>query len=125
MSQSHTHGPGEVHNHSHGPPQQPQQTPDPVLQARIEADFRPVDLTVDAPNESHALCAKHSLEKCADCGLDFVNLNRLSKLLITNPNLLCPPPPNVVSQKLSQVITTTKEEGNVSVFILSFHHQEI
>jgi len=123
MSHSHTHAPGEVHNHSHGPSQQQhllqqqqtiaQQPPDPALLALIEADFRPVDLSVGPPNESQALCRKHSLEKCTDCGVDLVNLNRFAKLLIANPTLMCPPPPNVVSQKLSQVITTTKEEGNV------------
>jgi translocation protein SEC72 len=124
MSQSHTHAPGEVHNHSHGPPEPQQQqqvtlqAPDPALQAIIEADFRPVDLTVGAPNDSFAYCP-HSAEKCSECGLDFINLNRLSKLLTANPTLLCPPPPNVISQKLSTVITTTKEEGNVRVSIYS------
>jgi translocation protein SEC72 len=121
MSHSHTHAPGEVHDHSHGPPQQQQQIisqpPDPALQALIDADFRPVHLTVGPPNESQVLCPKHSLEKCADCDVDFISLNRLSKLLTANPTLMCPPPPNVVSQKLSQVITTTKEEGNVRRFI--------
>jgi translocation protein SEC72 len=120
MSHSHTHAPGEVHDHSHGPPLQQQQqiiqqAPDPAIQALIEADFHPVDLTVSAPNESHASCLKHTLEKCTDCGLDFSALNRLSKLLISNPTLLCPPPPNMVTQKLSQVITNTKEEGNVRI----------
>lgn len=120
MSHSHTHAPGEDHNHSHGPsPQQQQQQqqaappPDPVLQALIEADFHPVEVAVGGEKDSHATCVKHSLEKCADCNVDFVNLNRLSRLLVTNPTLLCPPPPNVVSQKLTQVITTTKDEGNV------------
>jgi len=51
-------------------------------------------------------------------------LNRLSKLLITNPNLLCPPPPNVVSQKLSQVIITTKEEGN-ALFKMGKHRDAL
>jgi translocation protein SEC72 len=127
MSHSHTHAPGEDHNHSHGPPQPQQQqvvlqSPDPALQALIEADYRPVELKIGPPNESQALCPKHSVEKCADCDIDFVALNRLSKLLMANPTLLCPPPPNVISQKLSQVITTTKEEGNVrsSVYLILF-----
>jgi len=47
--------------------------------------------------------------------VDFVNTNRLSKLLAANPNLLCPPPSNVVSQKLSQMVTSTKDDGNVRV----------
>jgi hypothetical protein len=128
MSQSHTHAPGEVHNHSHGPPEPQQQqvtlqTPDPALQAIIEADFRPVDLIVGAPNDSFAYCP-HSSEKCSECGLDFINLNRLSKLLTANPMLKCPPPPNVISQKLSTVINTTKEEGNVRVFVCSHLRQQ-
>jgi translocation protein SEC72 len=95
-----------------------------VLTALIEADFRPVDLAVGPPNGSHATCAKHSLEKCTDCNLDFLNLNRMSKLLIANPTLLCPPPANVVSQKLTQVITTTKEEGN-ALFKMGKHRDAL
>ncbi|KAI0272455.1 hypothetical protein BC834DRAFT_948766 [Gloeopeniophorella convolvens] len=85
--------------------------PDPVMQAVIEADFRPVDLALD-PTNVNALCAAHSLEKCDDCDVDYVQLNRLSKVLAANPTLLCPPPPNVVNQKLSQMVNQTKEEGN-------------
>ncbi|KAF9054636.1 hypothetical protein BJ165DRAFT_1332943, partial [Panaeolus papilionaceus] len=59
-----------------------------------------------------AVCDSHKLEKCDDCNVDFINTNRLSKLLAANPNLLCPPPANIVSQKLSQMVTATKEEGN-------------
>jgi translocation protein SEC72 len=94
------------------------------LTALIEADFRSVDLHVGPPNESHATCAKHALEKCSDCHLDFVNLNRLSKLLLANPTLLCPPPANVVSQRLSQVINTTKEEGN-ALFKMGKHRDAL
>ena len=89
---------------------------DPVMQAIIEADFRPVDLTLDSTNVA-ALCAVHSREKCDECDVDHTQLNRLSKVLAANPTLLCPPPPNVVNQKLSQIINQTKEEGNVSVFV--------
>ncbi|CAK5267448.1 unnamed protein product [Mycena citricolor] len=118
MSHSHTHAPGETHSHSHGPPQQQQQQQmpppppiDPQLQAMIDADFQQVDVALSADNHS-ALCGAHSLEKCADCGVDYVNMNRLSRILAVNPNLLCPPPANVVSQKLSQMVTQTKDEGN-------------
>ncbi|KAI0305991.1 hypothetical protein B0F90DRAFT_1695187 [Multifurca ochricompacta] len=85
--------------------------PDPVMQAVIEADFRPVDLTLDSTNVT-ALCTPHSREKCDECDVDYIQLNRLSKVLSANPTLLCPPPPNVVNQKLSQIINQTKEEGN-------------
>lgn len=81
------------------------------MQAVIEADFRPVDLTLDSANVT-ALCAVHSREKCDECDIDYTQLNRLSKVLAANPTLHCPPPPNVVNQKLSQVINQTKEEGN-------------
>ncbi|KAF8654646.1 hypothetical protein AX16_003499 [Volvariella volvacea WC 439] len=118
MSHSHTHAPGESHSHSHShaPPQQQQPQlipppPDPALQALIEQDFQKVDLTTD-PNAHVALCGPHSLEKCAECGIDYVNLNRLSRLLVANPNLRCPPPSNVVSQQLTQAVNSTKEEGN-------------
>lgn len=114
---SHTHAPGESHSHSHAPPQQQQAQvpppPDPALQAIIDQDFKPVDIAL-SPDTHVALCAKHSLEKCTDCDIDFINLNRLSRILAANPNLLCPPPANVVSQKLTQAVTATKDEGNVS-----------
>ena len=120
MSHSHTHAPGEVHSHSHGPPQSPlspgiQPTPDPILQALIDQDFIPVPLTLSS-DSTMALCASHKLEKCDDCNLDFVNTNRLARLLIANPNLLCPPPSTVVTQKLTQMVQTTKDEGNVRTF---------
>lgn len=116
MSHSHTHAPGEEHSHSHGP-QQPQQmmpAPDPALQALIDQDFRPVPLALGADG-AIAVCEPHKLEKCDNCNVDFVNTNRLSRLLVANPNLLCPPPSNIVSQKLTQMVTGAKDEGNVSI----------
>ncbi|KAJ7249549.1 hypothetical protein B0H12DRAFT_1122101 [Mycena haematopus] len=113
MSHGHTHAPGETHNHSHGPPQPaPQPAVDPSLQALIDADFVPTQIAL-SPDNSLALCVPHKLEKCTDCGMDYVNLNRLSKILVGNPTLLCPPPPSVISQKLTQMVTQTKDEGNV------------
>uniref|UniRef100_A0A8H7XW02 Translocation protein sec72 n=1 Tax=Psilocybe cubensis TaxID=181762 RepID=A0A8H7XW02_PSICU len=116
MSHSHTHAPGEEHSHSHGPqqpqpqPQMPQ--PDPAMQALIDQDYIPSPLTLSADN-ANALCSAHKLEKCDDCNVDFINVNRLSRLLVANPNLLCPPPSNIVSQKLTQMVVSTKDEGNV------------
>lgn len=89
--------------------------PDPVMQARIDAAFRPVDLAVGGPGHAFAFCNKHKVEKCDECNLDFTALNRISKILVTNPNLRCPPPPTVVQQKLSQAVTNTKDEGNVRI----------
>ncbi|KAH0582461.1 Translocation protein sec72 [Termitomyces sp. J132] len=128
MSHSHSHAPGQTHSHTHShelpqSPQSPQAhmmpTPDPALQALIDEDFRPVPLSLsDDRNTAH--CLEHRLEKCDACNIDFVNLNRLSILLANNPNLLCPPPSNVVTQKLSQMVTTTKDEGN-SLFKSGLH----
>ncbi|KAI0299156.1 hypothetical protein BC826DRAFT_1102753 [Russula brevipes] len=66
------------------------------MQAVIEADFRPVDLALDAANVS-ALCPSHSLEKYP---------HRESQAAL-------PTPANVVNQKLSQIVNQTKEEGNI------------
>ncbi|KAF8221707.1 hypothetical protein L208DRAFT_1028522, partial [Tricholoma matsutake] len=54
------------------------------------------------------LCAQHSREKCHSCDVDFVQLNRL----LQHPTLLCPPPGNVITPKITQLVTATKEEGN-------------
>ncbi|KAI0917864.1 hypothetical protein AcW1_006883 [Taiwanofungus camphoratus] len=117
MSHSHTHAPGQHPGHSHGPQPPPQQQmvmrpPDPLMQAVIEESFRPVDIALGPPENALALCGKHSLEKCPECDVDYVALNRLSRALLANPSLRCPPPPQIISQKLTQVVTTTKEEGN-------------
>ncbi|KIM44787.1 hypothetical protein M413DRAFT_442748, partial [Hebeloma cylindrosporum] len=111
MSHSHSHAPGEEHSHSHAPQSPQSPTPDPALQALIDQDFVPSNLVL-ATEGTVALCADHKLEKCDPCNLDFAVTNRLSRLLVANPNLLCPPPSNIVSQKLSQAVQTTKEEGN-------------
>ena len=130
MSQTHSHGPGQA-SHSHGPsppqqipqggmPQQPKMMmpqPDPLMQAVIEASFVPVDITFGPPDNVAALCEKHSLERCADCDVDFLSLNRLSRLLQMNPALRCPPPPQMLSQKLSAAVNNTKEEGNVRISV--------
>ena len=90
-----------------------QPPPDPVLQAIIDSDFKQVNLKLGGPDGNFVLSGVNSEEVDEENGLDFTRLNRLTKLLATNPNLRCPPPPTVVSQKLSQVINGTKEEGNV------------
>lgn len=83
------------------------------MQARIDADFKPVDLAVGGPSTAFAFCNTHKLEKCKQCNVDFTALNRVSKILVTNPTLRCPPPPTVVQQKLSQAVANMKDEGNV------------
>ena len=101
-----------------------QPPPDPVLQAIIDSDFKPVNLKLGGPDGSSVLCGANSEETDEEHGLDFTRLNRLTKLLSTNPNIRCPPPPTVISQKLSQVINGTKDEGNVCVSVLPCHVTE-
>lgn len=122
MSQTHTHGPGTHPGHTHGPPapqpQPPQmavRAPDPLMQAIIAASHRPVDFVLGPPDNNSVLCVPHKLEKCADCDVDYVGMNRLARTLHQNPNLRCPPPPQLVNKPLSQAVTNTKEEGNVSL----------
>ncbi|KAN0088780.1 hypothetical protein V8E55_005837 [Tylopilus felleus] len=97
---------------------------DPVMQARIDADFRPVDLAVGGPGTAFAFCNKHKVEKCDECKLDFTTLNRISKIFIANPHLRCPPPPTVVQQKISQAVTATKDDGN-NAFKLGKHREAL
>lgn len=115
MSHGHTHGPGEDHGHSHShSPQQPPPPPtDPALQALIDQDYIPTPLAL-GDNGNRALCSEHKLEKCTPCDVDFILLNRLAATLISLPTLICPPPPQVATPKLSQMVTATKDEGNVS-----------
>src|SRR6188768_555212 len=118
MSHSHTHGPGEDHSHSHSHGPQTPQTPmtpalpDPKIQAALDQEFNPVALAI-SPDGHSAFCAEHKLEKCAPCNVDFVTTNRVSRLLAQNPTFLCPPPSNVITQKLTQTVTAIKDEGNV------------
>ncbi|KAI0794118.1 hypothetical protein C8Q74DRAFT_1194717 [Fomes fomentarius] len=94
------------------------------MQALIEESFRPVNLSLGPPDNATVLCGKHQQEKCADCGVDYRSLNRLSRILVANPNLRCPPPPQVVSQNLSTAIANTKDEGN-TLFKGGMHVQAI
>lgn len=121
MSHSHSHGPGDGHSHSHShshphSPSSPQTpafpAPDPKLQTLIEQDFQPLLVGLSA-DKNTAVCANHGLEKCDSCDVDFVLLNRLSNALLQHPTLLCPPPGNVITPKITQLVTVTKEEGNV------------
>jgi len=95
------------------PPQMLMQLPtDPIIQEAIDADFHPLNLKLGPPDNTVVLSAFNDQEIDAENDLDLTGLNRLTKLLVTNPNIRCPPPPNVVSQKLSAAINNTKEEGN-------------
>lgn len=115
---------GNAHAHPHPPQGQPspQQGPprpmgpppsaDPAVQAAIDASFRPVNLTLNE-EQTQMFCGPHKLEKCEECDVDYVTTNRLAALLVRNPNLLCPPPPNVIQKQLTATVNSMKEEGNV------------
>ncbi|KAL4252907.1 hypothetical protein ABKN59_003587 [Abortiporus biennis] len=130
---SHSHGPGQP-SHTHGPPPPQQQQggmqqlaarpPDPIMQAMIEATYVPIEVNFGPPDNSSVLCGPHSKEECAECDVDYTNLNRLSRTLLMNPSLRCPPPPQVVSQKLNQAVHNVKEEGN-ALFKAGRHDQAI
>jgi translocation protein SEC72 len=85
----------------------------------IDADFHPIDLKFVPPENFVVISGANSQEKDTENDLDFTSLNRLTKLFVTNPNIRCPPPPGVVSQKLSAAINNTKEEGNVRMRLVA------
>jgi len=100
-----------------GAPQQGQiqvpAQPNPALQAIIDQSFVPIDISFGA-EPYITLCGPHKEEKCKECGVDFLGLNRVARLLATNPGLRCPPPPNAMTSKqLTQAVTQMKEDGNV------------
>lgn len=99
-----------------GSPQSPTlAAPDPEMQTLIDMSFQEVPVAFNSSETHIALCKEHKLEVCKQCGVDYLQLNRLAKLLHMNSNLLCPPPPQMISKSLSQAVNNTKEEGNVSV----------
>ncbi|GBE86540.1 Translocation protein [Sparassis crispa] len=98
--------------------------PDPVMEALIEASISSVDIALGPPDNTTALCGKHSLEKCVECDADYVSLNRLSRILLAHSTLRCPPPPQIVTQKLTMAITNIKEEGN-TLFKGGLHEKAI
>lgn len=94
------------------------------MQALIDLSFTEVPIAFNSSETHIALCKQHKHELCKVCGVDFTALNRLSKLLHMNTNLLCPPPPQMVSKTLTQAVTNTKEEGN-SYFKMNQHSQAV
>ena len=121
MSQMHSHGPGQpMHSHGPAPPQQQQQVPqqmpppDPAVLAAIDANFKEVQFKLGPPNNTQIFCPAHSLEKCSDCDIDFTTVNHLAKLIATiPPEAGVPPPAQMAGPQRSQLVTKTKEEGNV------------
>lgn len=69
--------------------------------------YKVLDLLVDGDN---VYCRQHHLETCKNCNYDFEPLNALYKSLVPiNGNI---PPPNYVSQNLSNQVAKLKDEGN-------------
>ncbi|KAG8945603.1 hypothetical protein FRC04_000650 [Tulasnella sp. 424] len=114
----HTHDGTEGPGHTHGPPQQAMMPPppqmDPLIQAALDEQFQAVPLAVQGDARDQAVCAKHSLEVCSDCGLNFAELNVFTKLIAQSNEIAIPPPPNVVHPNRSQAVQKTKEEGNTA-----------
>jgi len=123
----HSHdGPGG-HNHSHSPQPSPGQGPpqqllnpdpiDPALQADMDASFKPQPIKLVGP-EGHptcqVVCIEHSADKCDECGVDYSDLNLLSRMLVQAPNLIVPPPPQVTDKSRSTHVAKFKDEGNVA-----------
>ncbi|KDQ18966.1 hypothetical protein BOTBODRAFT_82750, partial [Botryobasidium botryosum FD-172 SS1] len=99
--------------HSPGPQQQPQPPQaiiDPALQAAMDAQYHPVPLKV--ADATRVVCSAHDLEVCAECAVDFAQLNLIAKMLQSAPELAVPPPPNVMHPGRSQAVHKAKEEGN-------------
>jgi translocation protein SEC72 len=121
MSQhhGHSHGPSQIQHVAPGqvPQQQIQPPPDPVLEAAIEADFKPVSFEFadhDGRKNSQALCNEHKLQMCQKCGIDWQPLNALAAMFSGAPPDAILPPPSVIQPARTQAVNKTKEEGNVS-----------
>lgn len=82
------------------------------MRALIDEDFKPVPLKLSNENKS-AVCGTHSEEVCKACKVDFTALNALARILESRKDLAIPPPPNVVNPNRSQMVTKSKDEGNV------------
>ena len=115
--EGHTHDGSEGPNHTHGPPPgPPMPTPaDPLVQAALDEQFRPVPLALSSTSNATAVCSQHSLEVCTDCGVDFAELNLFAKMIAATNEIAIPPPPSVVNQPRSLAVQKAKEEGNVGL----------
>lgn len=111
----HTHDGSEGPGHTHGPPQPgPPPQIDELVKAALDEQFQQVPLAVSPDANDLAVCSKHSQEVCAECGLNFSELNVFAKLIAASNEIAIPPPPNVIHPSRSQAVQKTKEEGNVS-----------
>lgn len=93
--------------------QQQQQQPDPEIQAAIDNTFREVKFKVGEPNSNVLLCENHDRQKCDECQVDFTAVNELAARIVTLQSPI-PPPPQLATNHVAQLVTKAKEEGNVS-----------
>ncbi|CAE6468397.1 unnamed protein product [Rhizoctonia solani] len=119
----HSHDGPHAHSHSPQPGQGPPQqllNPDPIdpaMLADMDANFksRPVKLVGPEGNTTcQVVCAEHSTDKCDECGVDYTDLNLLSRMLVQAPNLIVPPPPQVTDKNRSAHVSKFKDEGNAA-----------
>ncbi|KAG8733984.1 hypothetical protein FRC11_013822, partial [Ceratobasidium sp. 423] len=119
----HSHDGPHAHSHSPQPGQGPPQqllNPDPIdpaLLADMDANFKPRPVKLVGPEGNttcQVVCVEHSTDKCDECGVDYTDLNLLSRMLVQAPNLIVPPPPQVTDKNRSAHVSKFKEEGNVA-----------
>ncbi|CAE6402798.1 unnamed protein product [Rhizoctonia solani] len=119
----HSHDGPHAHSHSPQPGQGPPQqllNPDPIdpaMLADMDANFksRPVKLVGPEGNTTcQVVCPEHSTDKCDECGVDYTDLNLLSRMLVQAPNLIVPPPPQVTDKNRSAHVSKFKDEGNAA-----------
>ncbi|CAE6455967.1 unnamed protein product [Rhizoctonia solani] len=119
----HSHDGPHAHSHSPQPGQGPPQqllNPDPIdpaLLADMDANFKPRPVKLVGPEGNttcQVVCLEHSTDKCDECGVDYTDLNLLSRMLVQAPNLIVPPPPQVTDKNRSAHVSKFKEEGNAA-----------
>ncbi|KDN47042.1 hypothetical protein RSAG8_03819, partial [Rhizoctonia solani AG-8 WAC10335] len=119
----HSHDGPHAHSHSPQPGQGPPQqllNPDPIdpaMLADMDANFKPRPVKLVGPEGNitcQVVCTEHSTDKCDECGVDYTDLNLLSRMLVQAPNLIVPPPPQVTDKNRSAHVSKFKDEGNVA-----------
>ncbi|KAL7420049.1 hypothetical protein Q5752_005014 [Cryptotrichosporon argae] len=106
-------------------PPPPQVAPNPALQALLDAQphtARPFALiTAPIPNtqppqvSTLVVCPTHKRQACAECAVDFTQLNYMHQFLRAAPPEAIPPPPNVPPPpQRAEAIKAAKEQGNTA-----------
>jgi hypothetical protein len=120
----------QPHAHSHGPQPQPiiQQSPDPLLQATLDARFCPVPLKLVSPTENKGVTQVATVD--SDSKVDLSDLNSLSHQLATMLPASEPIPPQINPQTVMQnprslAVVKAKDEGNVCLIVQKKKNQHI